>query len=157
MPTELVIQADYQGGMKVTAGDGEHTVTMDYPLEPGQAVAGLTPLKLLLASLTGCIGNTVPMLLAKGHRVRVLDCLLYGADRTALPDREGFSLVRGDIRDRAAAAGDPLLTETAGRLQPLPDLVALIRSIQIRREDRTVHAALSGGPDAAASFLRLGL
>jgi len=31
-----------------------------------------------------------------------------------------------DIRDRAAAAGDPLLTETAGRLQPLPDLVALI-------------------------------
>jgi DNA mismatch repair protein MutS len=31
-----------------------------------------------------------------------------------------------DIHDRAAAAGDPLLTETAGRLQPLPDLVALI-------------------------------
>jgi len=30
------------------------------------------------------------------------------------------------IRERAAAAGDPLLSETAERLQPLPDLVALI-------------------------------
>ena len=65
MPTELVIHADYQGGMKVAAGDGQHTVTMDYPREPGRAVAGLTPLKLLLASVSDCIGNTVPMLLAK--------------------------------------------------------------------------------------------
>ena len=31
-----------------------------------------------------------------------------------------------DIRDCVAATGDSLLTETAGRLQPLPDLVALI-------------------------------
>ena len=30
------------------------------------------------------------------------------------------------IRDRVAAANDPLLVETAGRLQPLPELVALI-------------------------------
>ena len=73
MPSELVIQADYEGGMKLTAGDGEHTVTMDYPLEPGQTVAGLTPLKLLLASLAGCAGNTVPMLLAKrGQALRGL-------------------------------------------------------------------------------------
>lgn len=86
MPTELVIQADYQGGMKVTAGDGEHTVTMDYPLEPGQAVAGLTPLKLLLASLTGCIGNTVPMLLAKrGQPVRGLQVIAKGQRRDEHP------------------------------------------------------------------------
>jgi putative redox protein len=86
MPTELVIQADYQGGMKVTAGDGEHTVTMDYPLEPGQAVAGLTPLKLLLASLTGCIGNTVPMLLAKrGQPVRGLQVIAKGRRRDEHP------------------------------------------------------------------------
>jgi len=86
MPTELVIQADYQGGMKVTAGDGEHTVTMDYPLEPGQAVAGLTPLKLLLASLTGCIGNTVPMLLAKrGQPVRALQVIAKGRRRDEHP------------------------------------------------------------------------
>ena len=86
MPTELVIQADYQGGMKVTAGDGEHTVTMDYPLEPGQAVAGLTPLKLLLASLTGCIGNTVPMLLAKrGQAVREFKVKVTGHRRDEHP------------------------------------------------------------------------
>jgi hypothetical protein len=36
-----------------------------------------------------------------------------------------------------------------------PDLVALIHSIQIRREDRTVRASLSGGPDAAEKLLRL--
>jgi putative redox protein len=65
MPTELTIDAAYQGGMRVTAGDGDHSVMMDYPLRPGQPVAGLTPLKLLLSSLAGCIGNTVPMLLAK--------------------------------------------------------------------------------------------
>ena len=86
MPTELVINADYQGGMKVAAGDGEHTVTMDYPLEPGQAVAGLTPLKLLLASLAGCIGNTVPMLLAKrGQPVRALEVKATGHRRDEHP------------------------------------------------------------------------
>ena len=48
-----------------------------------------------------------------------------------------------------------ILTLTAAASARQPDLVALIRSIRIRREDRTVHAALSGGPDAAASLLRL--
>jgi putative redox protein len=68
MPSELVITADYEGGMRLTAGDGEHSVTVDYPLEPGQQVAGLTPLKLLLTSVACCAGNTVPMLLAKRGR-----------------------------------------------------------------------------------------
>ena len=36
-----------------------------------------------------------------------------------------------------------------------PDLVALIRSIQIRRDDRTVRAVLSGGADAVARLLGL--
>jgi putative redox protein len=86
MPSELVINAEYQGGMKVAAGDGEHTVTMDYPLEPGQTVAGLTPLKLLLASLAGCIGNTVPMLLAKrGQPVRGLEVRATGHRRDEHP------------------------------------------------------------------------
>ena len=65
MPSQLVVRAEYEGDMRVTAGDGEHAVTMDYPLYAGEQVAGLTPLKLLLASLCGCAGNTVPMLLKK--------------------------------------------------------------------------------------------
>ena len=48
-----------------------------------------------------------------------------------------------------------ILTLTAAASARQPDLVALIRSIRIRREDRTVHAALSAGPDAVASLLRL--
>jgi putative redox protein len=86
MPTELVIHADYQGGMKLTAGDGEHTVTIDYPLEPGQTVEGLTPLKLLLVSLAGCAGNTIPLLLAKrGRPVRGLEVNVRGLRRDEHP------------------------------------------------------------------------
>ena len=48
-----------------------------------------------------------------------------------------------------------ILSLTAAASARQPDLVALIRSIQIRREDRTVHASLSGGPDAADRLLRL--
>jgi putative redox protein len=106
MPTELVINADYQGGMKVAAGDGEHTVTMDYPLEPGQTVAGLTPLKLLLASLAGCIGNTVPMLLAKrGQTVREFKVKVTGHRRdehpTVFTSLDVEFVLRGDGLDPA--------------------------------------------------------
>jgi hypothetical protein len=48
-----------------------------------------------------------------------------------------------------------ILSLTAAADARQPDLVALIHSIQIRREDRTVRATLSGGPDAAGSLLRL--
>jgi putative redox protein len=86
MPTELVIHADYQGGMKLTAGDGEHTVTIDYPLEPGQPVDGLTPLKLLLVSMAGCIGNTVPLMLARrGQPLRGLEITARGQRRDEHP------------------------------------------------------------------------
>jgi hypothetical protein len=46
MPTELAIHAVNHGGMVVTAGDGRHTVTMDYPA-PGaesEELAGGTPI-----------------------------------------------------------------------------------------------------------------
>jgi hypothetical protein len=48
-----------------------------------------------------------------------------------------------------------ILSLTAAASARQPDLVALIRSIQIRREDRTVRVSLSGGPDAADRLLRL--
>lgn len=102
MPTELVIRADYHGGMKLTAGDGEHSITIDYPLGPGQPVAGLTPLKLLLASLAGCAGNTIPLLLARrGQRVRGLEVTATGQRRDEHPTvftRIDVELVlRGDL------------------------------------------------------------
>ena len=48
-----------------------------------------------------------------------------------------------------------ILSLTAAANARQPELVALIHSIQISREDRTVRAALSAGPDAAASLLGL--
>jgi hypothetical protein len=48
-----------------------------------------------------------------------------------------------------------ILTLIAAADARQPDLVALIRSIRISREDRTVHGALSAGPDAADRLLRL--
>ena len=47
-----------------------------------------------------------------------------------------------------------ILSLTAAASARQPDLVALVRSIQIRREDRTVRASFSGGPDAADRLLR---
>ena len=48
-----------------------------------------------------------------------------------------------------------ILSLTAAANARQPDLVALIHSIQIRREDLTVRAVLSGGPDAVARLLGL--
>ena len=47
-----------------------------------------------------------------------------------------------------------ILSLTAAASARQPDVVALIRSVQIRRKDRTVRASLSGGPDAADRLLR---
>ena len=60
-------------------------------------------MKVLVTGGAGYVGTTLaPMLLAKGHQVTVLDCLLYGADPAGLPQREGYSFIRGDVRDRSA-------------------------------------------------------
>lgn len=67
MPTELTVHAENHGGMVVTATDGRHTLTMDYPL-PGdedRELAGFTPLRVLLASLGACSCNAVVALLRK--------------------------------------------------------------------------------------------
>jgi hypothetical protein len=48
-----------------------------------------------------------------------------------------------------------ILSLTAAASARQPRLVALIRSIQIRRDNRTVRVSLSAGPDAAVSLLGL--
>jgi len=105
MPTELEVRADYQGGMRLIAGDDEHTVTVDYPLEPGQAVEGLTPLKLLLVSLAGCAGNTIPLLLARrGQTLSGFKVIARGYRRdehpTVLTRIDVEFVLRGDDLDR---------------------------------------------------------
>jgi putative redox protein len=65
MSRDLTVRATHQGGMRFAATAREHTVTIDYPLEPGDAGAGQTSLELLLSALTTCCGNSMVVLLNK--------------------------------------------------------------------------------------------
>ena len=68
MTTELTVHAVHAGGMRINARAGAHAVTMDYPRQPGEPVAGFTPLQLLLASLAGCSANTLALLLRRAEQ-----------------------------------------------------------------------------------------
>ena len=63
MPTEMHVRAVHEGGMRFAATAGDYAVTLDYPLEPGEATAGPTPLQMLLTSLAVCSGSTVALVL----------------------------------------------------------------------------------------------
>jgi nucleoside-diphosphate-sugar epimerase len=60
-------------------------------------------MKILVTGGAGYIGSTlVPLLLAEGHRVRVLDTLLHGGESLlGVWSHPDFEFVRGDICDRA--------------------------------------------------------
>ncbi len=68
MKTELKVHAAHDGGMRVLASDGKFNVRMDYPIEPGEDSAGLTPLAMLLASLAACSVNSILVVLQKMHQ-----------------------------------------------------------------------------------------
>jgi putative redox protein len=65
MPSELTVDAVHQGGMCFTTTAGEHRITSDYPLQPGETGAGATPLQLLLTSLVACSGSTLALVLKR--------------------------------------------------------------------------------------------
>jgi putative redox protein len=65
MPSELRIHAVYDGGLRMTATNGQFSVTTDYPVAPGHAVAGFKPMELLLVSLGTCGGSVVGSLLGR--------------------------------------------------------------------------------------------
>jgi nucleoside-diphosphate-sugar epimerase len=64
-------------------------------------------MNILVTGGAGYIGSTlVPLLLAGGHRVKVLDSLLHGGESLlGVWAHPAFEFVRGDIRDRAKLAG----------------------------------------------------
>jgi len=65
MPTELSVRATQEEGLRFSMTAREHTVTTDYPLQPGESGAGMRSLELLLASLASCAGGSMVVLLRK--------------------------------------------------------------------------------------------
>lgn len=87
MPAELSVHAVQRGAMEFAVGDGRHEVTTDYPL-PGTdgALRGMTPLRLLLASLAGCSGSAVAALLRRdGQPARRVEVQVRGRRRDEHP------------------------------------------------------------------------
>ena len=68
MPTDLRIHARHESGLRVSATNGRHAITCDYPVAPGQQPAGFTPMELLLVSLAACTGSVVASLLRRLHQ-----------------------------------------------------------------------------------------
>jgi putative redox protein len=68
MNTEYTVEAVLQGGMHFVANIGKRSVSLDYPLAPGDAGAGPKPMEMLLASLASCAGGTVAALLRRAQQ-----------------------------------------------------------------------------------------
>jgi putative redox protein len=103
MPTELTIHAVQQGPLEFAISDGEHEITIDYPL-PGEdrESHGMTPLRLLLAALAGCSGNSVAALLRRDDQpVARIEVEARGLRRdehpTAITDIDLAFTVVGDV------------------------------------------------------------
>jgi nucleoside-diphosphate-sugar epimerase len=61
-------------------------------------------MNILVTGGAGYVGSTlVPLLLAEGHRVKVLDCLLHGGESLlGVWSHPCFEFIPGNVRDRAA-------------------------------------------------------
>jgi len=87
MSIDVKTEAVFKGGMLFEGQSGRSgkTVDIDFAKE-GQAVAGFTPLELLMASLCGCSGQVVIGLLGRmGQDVRDLTVRARGTKREAHP------------------------------------------------------------------------
>ncbi len=103
MPSELSVHAVQKGPMEFAIGDGQHEVTIDYPL-PGSNgdLRGMTPLRLLLASLAGCSGSSVAALLRRDAQpVTGVEVTVRGQRRdehpTVITSIELEFVVHGDV------------------------------------------------------------
>jgi putative redox protein len=114
MPSELTVHAVQQGPMEFAISDGEHEVTIDYPL-PGNDgdLQGMTPLRLLLASLAGCSGSSIAVLLRRdGQPVERVEVTARGQRR----DEHPTVMTSIDLEFAVYGAVDPARVEHAVKL-----------------------------------------
>lgn len=116
MQTELVVHAIHDGGMRVRATDGTFDVLMDYPIGSGEALAGPTPLTMLLASLAACSVNSLMAVLKKMQQpltgLSVEARAIRSTDHpTVLKDISLDFTIKGDGIDPAAVSRALQLSE----------------------------------------------
>ena len=107
---------------------------------------------VLIVGGAGYVGSVMaPRLLAEGHSVRVLDALIYenGTSLAGVADHDGFSFVRGDVRDAS---------DVAAAIDGITDVVhlaALVGDPVCKRNPEMAREVNVGGAvrvfDAAAS------
>lgn len=86
MTTELTVHAVHQGDMRIVATARNHAIQMDYPRSAQDETIGATPLELILASLAGCAGNTMALLLRKDQQpFEDLEVIAHGQRREEHP------------------------------------------------------------------------
>jgi len=122
MSTEMTVHAQYAGGMKVNTSNGEHSLTTDYPLAPGEPAAGFRPMELLLVALAGCAGSAVGLLLDRAKQpLRGLEVNVRALRRdehpTVFTEIHVEFVVRGSGLDRAVI--ERVIAQAEGRLCPV--------------------------------------
>ena len=85
MPSQLAVHAMHQGDMRIVADARGASLQMDYPLK-NEGGEGMTPLEALLASLAGCSGNTLALLLKKASQpVEGIEVFVHASRRDEHP------------------------------------------------------------------------
>jgi len=122
-------------------------------MEPAKLAAGARPIWIVIRG-----GVTLPL----GGNAANINRLLHATSQTtiAIGLRDSLDL---ELTARCLTAGDArefeqslraILTLTAAANARQPGFAALLRAIQISREDRTVHVTLTAAPDGLDQLLR---
>jgi putative redox protein len=83
---QYTVDAVHQGAMEFVVTAGEHEITTDYPLQPGDGGVGPRPLEMLLGSLASCAGGSMIALLRRaGQQVAGLQVTARGERRSEHP------------------------------------------------------------------------
>jgi putative redox protein len=137
MSGALTVHATHQSGMHFTAAARGHTIDIDYPLQEGEAGAGLTSLETLLAALTTCCGNSMVVLLNKMRQPFTGIEVTAHAERreehpTVLTRIDLDVVVRGEGIDQAAAEralklGEEQICPVWAMLKPETPIAASVR------------------------------